>query len=40
MTPGFERRANIVARDGEKIYAEATGAGEPIVLCHGPRGKP
>jgi 3-oxoadipate enol-lactonase len=35
MTPGFERRATIVARDGEKIYAEATGDGEPIVLCHG-----
>jgi 3-oxoadipate enol-lactonase len=35
MTQGFERRATIVARDGEKIYAEATGAGEPIVLCHG-----
>jgi pimeloyl-ACP methyl ester carboxylesterase len=35
MTPGVERRATIVARDGEKIYAEATGAGEPIVLCHG-----
>ena len=35
MTQEFERRATIVARDGEKIYAEATGAGEPIVLCHG-----
>jgi 3-oxoadipate enol-lactonase len=35
MTPGLERRATIVARDGEKIYAESTGAGEPIVLCHG-----
>ena len=35
MTPGFERRATIVARDGEKIYAEATGDGVPIVLCHG-----
>ena len=30
MTQGFERRATIVARDGENIYAEATGAGEPI----------
>ena len=35
MTQGVERRATIVARDGERIYAEATGAGEPIVLCHG-----
>lgn len=35
MTQEFERRATIVARDGEKIYAEATGDGEPIVLCHG-----
>jgi 3-oxoadipate enol-lactonase len=35
MTPGIERRAIIVAREGETIYAEATGDGEPIVLCHG-----
>jgi len=35
MTLGFERRATIVARDGENIYAEATGVGEPIVFCHG-----
>lgn len=35
MTQECERRATIVARDGENIYAEATGAGEPIVLCHG-----
>ncbi len=35
MTQAVERRATIVARDGEKIYAEATGDGEPIVLCHG-----
>jgi 3-oxoadipate enol-lactonase len=35
MTLGFERCATVVAHDGEKIYAEATGVGEPIVLCHG-----
>jgi 3-oxoadipate enol-lactonase len=35
MTVGCERHATVVAHDGEKIYAEATGDGEPIVLCHG-----
>jgi 3-oxoadipate enol-lactonase len=35
ITPGIERRAIIVGREGEAIYAEATGDGEPIVFCHG-----
>src|ERR1700751_4679614 len=35
MTLGLERRATIVTRDGEKIYAEPAGPGEPIMLCHG-----
>jgi 3-oxoadipate enol-lactonase len=35
MTADLERRAITVSSDGEQIYAEFTGAGEPVVLCHG-----
>jgi 3-oxoadipate enol-lactonase len=35
MTGEFERRVTTVASGGERIYAEATGVGEAIVLCHG-----
>jgi 3-oxoadipate enol-lactonase len=35
MTDELELRAITVANGGERIYAEATGAGETLVLCHG-----
>jgi 3-oxoadipate enol-lactonase len=30
-----ERSSELVASQGERIYAEVTGGGSPVVLCHG-----
>jgi 3-oxoadipate enol-lactonase len=35
MSREFERGATIVASAGEQIYAESTGCGDAVVLCHG-----
>jgi 3-oxoadipate enol-lactonase len=35
MTLNLERQPTTVASGGEQIYAESTGVGEPVVLCHG-----
>jgi 3-oxoadipate enol-lactonase len=38
MTPSSDPRArdvHVIASQGESIYAEATGRGRPLVLCHG-----
>jgi pimeloyl-ACP methyl ester carboxylesterase len=38
MTPSSDPRARdvyVIASQGESIYAEATGQGRPLVLCHG-----
>lgn len=35
MTDSTERHAVLIEHGGESIYAESTGAGEAVVLCHG-----
>lgn len=32
---GIARRSGFLERDGERIYFEASGAGDALVLCHG-----
>ncbi|MDN5857078.1 MAG: alpha/beta hydrolase, partial [Pseudonocardia sp.] len=35
MTAAIQRTAGLIDADGDVLYHETAGAGEPLVLCHG-----